>query len=81
MPPQFVPLLPGLTRLAWMRWVLIQGDPDLLVGIPAAHLPHALTDIHRTFARQVRPATAATANVVDQEQRESPACFLRPGED
>jgi hypothetical protein len=79
MQPQCVPLPPGLTRLAWMSRGLIQGDPYLLVGIPTTHLAHELTDILRTFARKVRPTTAATANVVDQEQIESPACCLRRG--
>lgn len=45
MEPQLVHLPPGLARLAWVSGILISGDPYLLVGIPAAHLLHALTDI------------------------------------
>ncbi len=67
---------PRNPRLTRMRSVLIQGNPHHLLRIPPAHLAQETTDILRTLARQVRPAGACAAHIVEGKQIELSASLL-----
>lgn len=75
---QFAHRAACLAAFAGMRAILIQGDPDFLIRIPAAHAAHKLADILRTFPRQESPMNAPAAQVIAQEEIEETARLLSP---
>lgn len=65
-----------LPRFAGMRPVLIEGDPDVVARIPAAHTPHELTDLCGAFAWEERPVCAPTVDLIEEEERALAPCLL-----
>ena len=68
--PQPPHLAPRPARDARVRAVLVESDPHGPGRVPAAYLPHKEADVLATLARQVAPAGAPAANVVEQEEVE-----------
>lgn len=74
--PQRPHRLLGLPRFAGMRPVLRESDPDLVARIPAAHTPHALTDLVGAFAWQERPVGSPTVDLIEEKEIELSPCLL-----
>lgn len=78
---QFTHHAPRQAGFARVCSILIQSDPYLLVRIPPAHLAHELTDILRTLACKICPASTSTAFIVNRKQVELPARLLSARQD
>lgn len=70
----------GLPRFAGMCPVLIQGDPDVVARIPAAHTPHELTDLYGAFAGEERPVGTPTVDLIEEEEIELAPRLLLTGQ-
>lgn len=71
----------GPPRFAGMCSVLIKGDPDGMVRVPAAYTPHELTDLCGTFPWQERPVGAPTVDLIEQKEIKLAPCLLLTSQD
>lgn len=71
----------ALPRFTRMRPILIEGEPHVVSGIPAAYLLHELTHLVRAFAWHERPVGSPTVDLIEEEEIELSSGLLVPSQD